>query len=298
MDILQNIPVWFPLVVASSLFLGIYDLCKKHAVQNNAVLPVLFLATACGSIVFVAATFLRGGIAEVAFCGWKVWGLLLVKSVIVASSWTFVYYSMRDLPISIASPFRASSPLWTLLGAMIVFGEIPSGIQFCAMAVMFAGCFMFSWVGGQEGFSWKSKSMLLLFAGTLLGSASALYDRFLLGRMAIDHNIVQFHFSVDLVMVLGIALLFNLLRSGSSRKFQWRWTIPATGILVVISDWFYFWAVSQPDVQIAILSLIRRSNCVFTFILGVMIFRDKNIKRKAVAMCLVLIGAVVLALVK
>jgi hypothetical protein len=33
---------WVLLSICSALFLGFYDLAKKHAVRDNAVLPVLF----------------------------------------------------------------------------------------------------------------------------------------------------------------------------------------------------------------------------------------------------------------
>ena len=34
---------WFLPTLISALGLGFYDICKKHAVKDNAVMPVLFL---------------------------------------------------------------------------------------------------------------------------------------------------------------------------------------------------------------------------------------------------------------
>ena len=98
---------WMMPILGSALALGFYDLCKKHAVRNNTVMPVLFFATLTGTTLFVAASLASGRFAEIAACSSRDWWLIAAKSVLVGSSWTCVYYAMRDLPISIAAPVRA-----------------------------------------------------------------------------------------------------------------------------------------------------------------------------------------------
>lgn len=111
----QTIPPWFVPILLSALLLGFYDIFKKHAVRDNAVMPVLFLATLAGSALFVAGTLLTGRFGEIAVCTPLWWNLILLKSLLVGASWTLVYYAMRDLPISIASPIRATAPPLDLL---------------------------------------------------------------------------------------------------------------------------------------------------------------------------------------
>ena len=45
-----SIPQWFLPILGSALGLGFYDICKKHAVRDNSVMPVLFFATLTGSL--------------------------------------------------------------------------------------------------------------------------------------------------------------------------------------------------------------------------------------------------------
>ena len=151
-----NFSVWFLPVLGSALGLGFYDLCKKHAVRENSVMPVLFYATLCGSTVFTVMTFLFGDWRACVSCTSQVWILILLKSLLVAASWTFVYYAMRDLPISLASPIRASAPLWTFFGSMLLYSEIPTWWQGIGMLSIFAGYYFFSVFGKLEGFSWRS----------------------------------------------------------------------------------------------------------------------------------------------
>ena len=45
---------WIAASLVSAFFLGCYDLSKKHALRENAVVPVLFLSTICGAVVWLA----------------------------------------------------------------------------------------------------------------------------------------------------------------------------------------------------------------------------------------------------
>jgi len=290
---------WEIPILLSALFLGIYDVCKKHAVNGNAVMPVLFFATLSGSFFFIVISAVSGGLPTAAECSTLVWWLLLLKSFIVALSWTCVYYAMRELPISIAAPVRASSPLWTFIGSLIIFHEIPSLLQAVGMTMVFTGYYLFSVLGKLEGITFRHRGIHLILAGTLLGAGSALYDKYLLGVLNIPRMTVQFWFSVDIVFVLGAAYFIkSVAKRGQGRKFIWRWTIPVTGILLILADYLYFYALSVPEAKISILSLMRRSNCIVAFAVGCWLFKDTNVKGKLAALILILAGVAVLALFK
>lgn len=287
---------WLP-TLFSAVGLGIYDVCKKHAVKNNSVMPVLFLATLSGTIFLVTVSALRGELLPALHCSIRDFMLVLLKSALVSASWICVYYAMRELPISLASPIRSTSPLWTMIGGILIFRELPTLIQAVGMATILAGYMLFSMLGKKEGFPWKSKGMQLIIAGTLLGAGSALYDKFLLNSLMLNRKMLQLYFSLDLVILLGAAWG---IRScfGHHHPFVWKWSIPATGILLIIADYCYFYALSMTDAPISMISLVRRCSCAVSFFIGAMIFHDKNLKKKSWALLLLIIGAAMLALAK
>ena len=286
---------WIIPTLLSAFFLGIYDVCKKHAVRENSVMPVLFFSTLAGSLCFIAISAVRGNISSLQW-GNHVLILVALKSILVATSWALVYYGMRELPISIAAPLRSSSPMWSVIGAIIIFGEMPHGLQWLGMVIIFGGTLAFAMIGKKENFSWHSKGFIFIFTATLLGAASAIYDKFLLATEKIPPATLQFHFSWMLVAVIGIALLIRVLFFKPSGKFHWRWSIPATGILLIITDLLYFYALSLPDAQISILSPLRRSSVIAAFIIGGGLFHEKLLLPKAAALAIILIGVVLLTL--
>jgi uncharacterized membrane protein len=140
-----------------------------------------------------------------------------------------------------------------------------------------------------------------MVAATVLGAASGLYDKYLLqlaghGSGGLTPAAVQLWFQVDLSLLIGAATLLQRQAGWAKTAFQWRWTVPMVGLLLATSDFLYFTALHQPDAMISILSPIRRSNCVISFLVGGAIFRDQNRRSKAVALALVVAGVILLCL--
>ncbi len=289
--------MWIPFILISALLLALYDTAKKHSVRDNGVMPVLFLATACGALAFAMALAAGGKLCAALTISRSGFWFVALKSLIVSASWVFVYYAMRALPLSIAAPIRASAPLWTLIGAIALFHEIPTPTQAAGMAAILAGYWLFSAAGKAEGIRFtRHIGVFYAFAGTLLGAGSALYDKYLLRSCGLARNTLQLWFAFDLVVILGLGLIAQRAAGLQRTRFTWRWTIPVVGILLMAADWFYFGALSEEGVAISVLSLIRRSNVVLSFAAGVLLFHERNVRKKGVALIAVLAGVALLCL--
>lgn len=294
---------WVILSILSALFLGGYDLIKKAGVRENAVPPVLFfsvLASAlvwlpflCWSVIspdsFPSATFL------VKTMSWKEHGLILAKSTLVSASWVFNYFAVKHLPVSVASPIRATAPLWTILIAVTLFGERPAVMQWLGIAIILSGFYAFSFVGKLEGIHFhRNRWVGFMMIATLLGAFSALYDKYLLQSREMGAATVQCWFSVYLTIVLGP--FYALWRMGKIGKstFHWRWSIPMIGITLLVADFLYFVAISQQDALISVVSPLRRCAVLITFFGGIIAYREKNMRPKLICILVILSGIIVL----
>ena len=56
----------------------------------------------------------------------------------------------------------------------------------------------------------------------------------------------------------------------------------------------YFYALSDPEALLSVLSPIRRSGVVFTFVVGAILFHERQIKVKAAILAVVLAGTMLL----
>ena len=103
---------WLPPVLISALALGFYDICKKHAVRDNSVMPVLFFSTGFGTAAYVLFLALTGALAAAARLSGAEFLLIAFKVLLVGGSWICSYYAIRELPITLASPPIQQSPFW------------------------------------------------------------------------------------------------------------------------------------------------------------------------------------------
>jgi len=298
--------MWIYLGLISSVLLGFYDVCKKHALNHNAVLPVLFLSAVSGFMpmpFFFAASRLAPEVMQQIHCYVPAASLsehwhVFIKALIVSTSWVLAYFAMKHLPISIVSPIRASGPVWTLIGALLIFHERPVPLQWAGMAIVFAAYYAFSLIGREEGVHFhRSKWILFIFLATFIGTFSTLYDKYLFQQLGYTPMLVQFWFAFYNVVLLGLfTAVFWWPRRAAFTRFEWRWSIPLIGLFLVASDFAYFNSVHDPAALIVVLSILRRSSVVISFIAGCLFFKDVNRRRKAWALAGVLAGVILIVL--
>ena len=289
---------WTAWILASSFFLALYDLAKKASARDNAVLPVLLCSTCCGCAAFVAGVAACGRLPEVVVsANGAAVGLAAIKSVIVATSWVFTFYALRTLPITLATPIRASAPAIVFVAAFFLYGEVPSWIQALGMLAVFGGYWAFSWAGKHEGIDFfRNRAVWCAIAGACFSALSSIWDKYVFQVRAAPVETVQFFFQVGLVAVYALILSGQRLLKLPHDRFEFRPTIPFVGILLAAADWLYFRGLAIPDVPISVGSLLRRFSVVITFVLGAKFFHETNLRRKGIALAAILVGVVLLCL--
>ena len=291
-----------------------YDVSRKHALQQNAVLPVLFFATVCGALFVLPIILLSGYRPELmAGSSFYVPGLsavghlhIFLKAAIVSASWVFSYYAFKNLPISIASPIGSTGLIWTLIGAVILFHEQPSVLQYLGLGVMVISYYGFSVLGNKEGIIfYNNKWISFIVLATMLGATSAMYDKYLIQTLKYSPVAVQVWFAVYLVPVLGAVVFVSRLAERKNvpnqplaDKFIWRWSIPAIGGFLLIADFFYFRALSYHGSLVAMLSTLRASCIAVSFLAGGLLFKELRLSAKAMALAGVLAGVCLILLSK
>ena len=291
---------WVLWILASAVFLALYDIAKKASVRDNEVLPVLLCSTCFGCLAYLVGITALGRLGAIlAAVDARVVLLGLLKSAIVASSWVFTFCALRTLPVTIATPIRSSAPALVFLVALVLYGEIPTWIQCVGMLLVFAGYCTFSWAGRHEGIDFfHSKAVGLAVVGAVLSAVSSIWDKYVFQVAASPVEATQLVFQVGLVAVYGVSLLvrrcFLPSPSTGSFAFTWRWTIPFVGVLLCLSDWLLFTGLSLPGTPISVCSLMRRFSVAITFVLGALFFHETNLARKSVALALVLAGIALL----
>ena len=312
--------MWILYAICSALCLGFYDIAKKQALRDNAVMYVLTCSVLISSAILLplaaASAIWPETLMKTMFFVPQVDAhahlFIFLKAIIVLLSWIFAYYSMKHLPITLVTPINATRPMWTLLGAVLIFGEVLNGWQWAGVIVALASFYAFSVVGKTEGISWKTNPWLIaLLVATLLGACSGLYDKYLMRHL--DRNAVQVWYTVYqallMLLLLAIQQILHridrrrtetgkrpLLLMHSTAKPRWKGAILLISVFLIISDFVYLLALSYPDSLISVVSTVRRGGCIIPFLYGAIVLHDKNIRKKAICLAGVLLGMIFLLL--
>ena len=294
--------MWLLLAFCSAALLGFYDVFKKKSLAGNAVLPVLGLNTLFSSLIFLPfilishfrPEWLQQTIFFVPDAGWEVHRYILLKSVIVLSSWTFGYFGMKHLPLPIVGPINATRPVMTLVGALLIFGERLNLYQWIGVLLAIVSFFLLSRSGKKEGIDFQHNRWIwFVVLAALLGAVSGLYDKYLMGRF--DKMVVQSWYNVYQLFLMGSVLMFLWWpKRKTTTPFHWDWCIILISVFLSAADFVYFYSLSLDGSMISIVSMVRRSSVLVSFFFGAMIFHEKNLKSKVIDLLLVLLGMIFL----
>ena len=285
--------MWLLLSFLSATLLGFYDVFKKLSLRDNAVIPVLFLNTLFSTLIFLPV--IVGTAPD--FC-WEQQRLIVLKAVIVLSSWIFGYLGIKHLPITIVGPINATRPVWVLVGALVMFGERLNLWQWLGVVLTVVSVYLLSQSGRREGIRFAhNRWIYYVILAAVLGAVSALYDKYLMAPLGqgsgIDRRLVQSWNNLYQMLLMGVILLTQ---RRPSTRFHWHWAILCISVFLSAADYAYFQALSLDDALISVVSMIRRGSVLVSFCFGAMVFHEKNLRSKAFDLALVFISMLLLYL--
>lgn len=300
--------MWTVLAFISALCLGFYDVSKKIALRENRVIDVLTISI-CVSALFLSIPLILSRLCPEIMTDTHFYvppmdktahAYTLLKSVIVLSSWIFGYISLKHLPISVVSPMQATRPMWTLIGALLIFQEHLNAWQWVGILLAIGSIFVFS-LGGHRNNRTKlnnqdNRYYIALALAILLGACSGLYDKYLMRQY--DHNAVQVYYTFyQAIMMLVTWAIINrksqIINHKSIKKIG---VIVMISLFLIVSDNVYMLALRDPDSMIAVVSTIRRGGTVIGFTYGLLFLKETDSARKILCMVGILSGLVCLAM--
>lgn len=281
---------WILFAFMSATLLGIYDVCKKHALRENAVIPVLFLNTLFCSIIFLPMAF------EAPFGGWEVQKYIVLKSCLVLSSWLLGYFGIKHLPLTLVGPINATRPVMVLIGALIIFGERLNAYQWTGVVLAILSFFLLSRSGRKEGINFRTNKWIFCIVGAaVIGAVCGLFDKYLIastadGGVGLDRKTVQCYYNFYQCIMMGAMMLLLWIPKRKASPFRWKWSIPFISLFLSLADFVYFYSLSLDGSMVSVVSMVRRGSVIVSFLIGAFVFHEKNLRSKAIDLMLVLLG--------
>lgn len=299
--------MWIWLTLGSALLLGTYDVAKKVAVRRNDVYYVLLVATGLSTLFL--CPFLSGGTASEHLS-------LVFKALLVTTSWVSGMVALKLLPITTVSTLKASRPMFVVLFSILLFGERLNPLQWLGVLLVFASIWLLGCASSREGIKFScNKGILALWLSIFAGVASALWDKHIISNL--QPLFVQSWTNLYITAILGVIVLLKACchkswckkssqapapsQTASQAaqschqplpKFRWDWSLLLIAVFITLADALYFFALKDQGAMLSVVSIIRRCSVIVSFVLGAILFKEKNLAGKALALFLMLGGII------
>ena len=302
--------VWILLAFVSACFLGFYDVAQKRSFVNSAVIPVLLLNTFFSTIIFLPLIVLSyngnidaNSLLYVLPRDVVIHLKIFIKSLLALVPCWLACLGLKHLPITIVGLINAFRPVLVVLGALTFFGERLSIFQWVGVILATVSFYLLSINGAKEGINFKSnKWIIFVVLANILWAFCGLYDKYLLApsdmggvEISVMNVLVWYNIYQFLLMSL-VFVIFWLPKYYKKMSFQWSWWILLVSIFLSCAEITYFYSLGLEEAMISIVSMIRRSSVVVSFVIGAWMFKEKNIKNKAVDLFLILISMIFLCI--
>ncbi|WP_054740437.1 DMT family transporter [Cellulosilyticum ruminicola] len=284
--------------LVAGIFLGVWDILKKVALKDEEVISVL-AAYSILSFVLVCyemphAVMISGG----TIC------LLAVKSLIIYVGWNLMFLAIQKLPISVIIPFNTVTPLFSIILGIIVLGEMLKPMQWVGIVIMFVAYYFISKVGKFEvEHIFRNKYFYYMIIGSICNGISSLIDKIVIAQVtetltakgmaaSLTSPIVQVWFLCFMMLFYGVTYLGRKYVKKEKLKLKWSWSILGMSVCIILADRIYFAGLNMPNTPISIAMPLRSVSIVVSVLIGGLIFKEPNLKKKLLCTAILILGIV------
>jgi drug/metabolite transporter (DMT)-like permease len=160
-----------------------------------------------------------------------------------------------------------------------------------------AAYYYFSLIGKKEGIVLqKNIWVLCMLAATLMSSANALYDKYILVNLDLDLASVQAYSALQRAVIAMALLPFIMQGISFKGLLSENWALTALAVTYVAAEFVYLWAVNTEGALISVISVLRRTNLIMVFGLSALLLHENYVRQKIAAIVVVLMGILLVAL--
>lgn len=274
---------WIWMVLASGILLGFWDITKKKAFEKNSVLTVLaFYSLFC----FILVSFEFNNAIKISTNSLLI---LLIKTFVVFIAWIFSFSAIKHLPISVITPFDTINPMLSVIFGIFILNERLYLLQYIGIAIMLVSYYFIGRTGSKEVTNiFKNKYFYFMICAAFLNAVSATIDKIAL--KSINPGQMQFWFCFFMFLFNMSAMICVRLSAHDKTSIKFDFCIPIMSLILVASDRIYFTALNIPSSQISIVMPLRKISILVSAVIGGLIFKEKNLKKKFGYICLLIFG--------
>lgn len=283
--------MWMLLVLVYGLLKGGREVVKKKCLERNGVAEVLFFYTLFGLLIIAAEFVILKNPIMPGDMG--LMPLIFVKSFVIFLAWILSFLVIKNMPISLYGVIDMSRVLFAYFFGIVLLREKITVFQLIGMPMVLVGLFLLRLVKGgkNENEHVEPKYVIIAIISCALNAVSGFLDKVIMQR-DITSGQLQFWYMLFMVILYGVAMMVRK-SSIDFKTLSRNYWIPLLAIMFIIADRALFVANGYPDSKVTIMTLIKQSSCFVTIALGKIIYKEKNILKKAICAAVILAGILI-----
>lgn len=287
---------WLPLALAAALLSATAETARKRLVRDLDPFGVAFVTAAVATAFLLPALALEPGPVAWADFGVAVLvsgGVNVVAAVLVARA-----YEASDL--SLVTPLRGLTPVFTLIVAAVVLAEIPSWLGAVGVVTITGGTYLLATaVRGADAIGplralWADRGARAMLLVALLYGVSSTYDK--VGTLASSPLLWALTLQGTIALVTGARVVGSEDgRRALARLPRAAWiaaVVTGAATALMLAAQMTALTVGLAGYVIA----VKRTSILLTVLAGGLLFRERHLGARLLAAGVVVAGVVMLAL--
>ena len=285
--------MWFIFAFTSALLSATAAIFEKKALFKINALHFSFLL-ALANLLLSIPFFIYADFQSISL---QTYAVIAFKSFLGSISFLLVMNGIKRLELSSALPLLTITPGLVAVFAWIVLGEKLGSVEILGILFLLIGTYMLQ-VGKPSNlltpfyFGMKNKAYLYILGAVLIFTFTSILDKWLLS----DYRVApESYLPLQHLFMAGFFSVYMIFSKTTSRavvdgfKISWKWIL-IVAILTIAYRYTHIWAIKTGAVALAL--SVKRTSVFFAAIIGGTIFKEKNIGYKALAIAVMIAGAI------
>ncbi|PLW80305.1 hypothetical protein C0585_03230 [Candidatus Woesearchaeota archaeon] len=281
---------WLFFGLGNAIFKTLEDLTLKKASFEEDPIFLLFVLHTINVVLLIIPLFLFG----IPSFNSKFIFAVFINSIIYLATGIMYVKAIKISEISLIAPILSFVPLFLLITSPLILGEFPNPISLIGVILIVAGTYIIN-MNSKKDFMdpltsiFRHKGTRLVLFVTILWSFAANFD-----KMAIVNSNPFFYLViVNLLQTIYLLPIIILSKKKISNKTNIKWILLAGlfGTLMILSAMY---AIQLT--LVAYVVSVKRLSIILTVIVGSLLFKEHDLKKRSLGSVIMVIGAILIGL--
>ncbi|MDA3867689.1 MAG: DMT family transporter [Salinivirgaceae bacterium] len=284
--------MWFLFAITSALLSATAAILEKKELFKSDALHFSFILALFNAVLSLPF-LINEPLASISTANYIVIG---IKSFLGSISFLLVMMSIKRMELSSALPLLVLTPAVVAVFAWLFLNEPLTQTEISGMALLLIGTYFLqtgSWKGALQPIrSAKYNKGYAYIAGAIaIFSLTSLLDKLILGSYKVSPETYMPLQHIFMALFFSIMVLFARKKKPVKKAFAQSWKlILLISVITIAYRYSHIWAIKTGAVALAL--SVKRTSVFFAALIGGTIFKETNIPYKAVAVAIMVAGAI------